>query len=59
MTNESVPAIQAECRALIDIFAPAGGFVFSQVHNIQPGIAPEKVLAIYDMALACREERKR
>ena len=44
----------AEARELIGIFAPGGGFVFNQVHNIQPGIPPENILAVYDTALAYR-----
>ena len=59
VTNGTIDEIRQECRALIDNFAPGGGFVFSQVHNIQPGIAPEKVLAIYDTALAYRAEQKK
>lgn len=52
--NGTLEEIRAETRKLIDIFSPEGGFVFSQVHNIQPGISPEKILAIYDTALAAR-----
>ncbi len=47
-------ACREEARRLIEIFAPGGGFVFTQVHNIQPGIPPENVLAAYDEALSYR-----
>ncbi len=42
--------IEKEVKELMSIFAPGGGFVFTQVHNIQADISPEKVLAIYDTA---------
>jgi uroporphyrinogen decarboxylase len=50
--------IRRETRALIEIFAPGGGYVFNQVHNIQANVAPEKILAIYDTALAYRDEQR-
>lgn len=33
--------------ANIEIFKPGGGFVFSQVHNIQAGVPPENIEAMY------------
>jgi len=32
----------------VDILAPGGGFVFCQVHNVQPDVPPENVLAMYE-----------
>lgn len=46
----SISEIKDEVRRLIDVFAKDGGFVFTQVHNIQADVSPEKVLAIYDTA---------
>jgi uroporphyrinogen decarboxylase len=37
-------------RELIEIFAPGGGFVFNQIHNIQAGIPPENIVAMFDAA---------
>ncbi len=34
----------------IKIFAPGGGFVFNQVHAIQPTISPNDICAIFDTA---------
>jgi len=34
----------------IRIFAPGGGFVFTPVHNIQPDVPPENVVAMFDAA---------
>lgn len=45
-----------EARRMIDILAPGGGFVFNQVHNIQTGIPPEKVIALYDTAIDERRD---
>jgi uroporphyrinogen decarboxylase len=38
-------------RALIEIFAPGGGFVFCQVHNIQANVPPENIVAMFEAAL--------
>ena len=32
---------------------PGGGYVFNNVHNIQPGVPPENVVAMYDAAYEC------
>jgi uroporphyrinogen decarboxylase len=32
----------------MDIFAPGGGFVFTQVHNIMPHVPPENIVAMYE-----------
>ena len=31
---------------------PGGGYVFNNVHNIQSGVPPENVVALYDAAYA-------
>jgi uroporphyrinogen decarboxylase len=38
-------------RELIDIWAPGGGYVFCQVHNIQANVPPENVVAMFETAL--------
>ncbi len=50
LTNCKVEEIEDEVKRLIDIFKVGGGFVFTQVHNIQANISPEKVVAVYDSA---------
>jgi len=37
-------------KNLIRIFAPRGGFVFANIHNIQPGIPPENIVAMFKTA---------
>ncbi len=53
--TDSLPEIYNHCRKMIDIFAPGGGFVFTQVHNILADISPEKVMTIYQAALDARK----
>ncbi len=47
----TVGEVREEVKRRIGDFAPAGGFVFTQVHNIQPGVPPENIVAMYEAAL--------
>lgn len=40
--------VRSETRRLLDDFMPGGGFVFAAGHNIQTGVPPENVLALFD-----------
>jgi len=40
--------VRKEVRERIRIFAPRGGFVFNTIHNVQPKIPVENVLAMYE-----------
>ena len=40
--------VRAEVKKRIKDFAPGGGFVFNQVHNIQAGVPPENIAAMYE-----------
>ena len=45
-----VSAINMNTKKLkkrIEDLAPGGGFVFNQVHNIQAGVPPENIMAMY------------
>jgi uroporphyrinogen decarboxylase len=42
--------IARHVREQVEIFAPGGGFVFNQIHNIQADIAPENIVAMFDVA---------
>jgi uroporphyrinogen decarboxylase len=44
----SADDVRRETERMIDIFAPRGGFIFAQVHNIQPLVPLENVLAMFD-----------
>ena len=51
LTHGTIDEIIAECKEMIKCYAPGGGFVFSQIHNIQADISPEKILAVFNTAL--------
>ena len=51
LTHGTLEEIIEECKAMIKCYAPGGGFVYSQIHNIQADIAPEKIVAVFDTAL--------
>ncbi len=42
--------IRNEVRKNIAIFKPGGGYVFNNVHNIQPGVPAENIVAFFDTA---------
>lgn len=42
--------VKDHVRRNIDTFAPGGGFVFCQVHNILAEVPPENVVAMYEAA---------
>lgn len=50
LTNGSIGDIKREVKEMMEIFSPGGGYVFTQVHNIQPNISPEKITAVYKTA---------
>jgi uroporphyrinogen decarboxylase len=39
-----------EVKRRIDDLAPGGGFVFSPIHNVQTGVPPENVVAMFQTA---------
>ncbi|GAI49383.1 unnamed protein product [marine sediment metagenome] len=48
LRNGNSMQIRDEVRRRIDDLAAGGGFVFTQVHNIQPDVPPENIMAMYD-----------
>jgi uroporphyrinogen decarboxylase len=40
--------IKKHVKECISILAPGGGFVFNQLHNIQPDVPPENMMAMYE-----------
>ena len=48
--NATPEEIREHVRERIRIFAPGGGFVFNQVHNIQTNVPPENIVAMLDAA---------
>ncbi len=40
--------VYAHTRHNVEMLKPGGGFVFCQVHNIQAGVPPENIVAMYE-----------
>lgn len=43
--------VRRQVRERLEIFAPGGGYVFNQIHNVQHGVPPENVVAMFEAAL--------
>lgn len=52
LPNASPEQIKKHVSEQAEIFAPGGGFVFNQIHNIQADVPPENIVAMFDAALA-------
>jgi uroporphyrinogen decarboxylase len=49
--NVATPAeIKEHVRHNLEIFKPGGGYVFNNVHNLQAGVPPENIVALFDAA---------
>jgi uroporphyrinogen decarboxylase len=42
--------VRNEVRSNLEIFKAGGGYVFNNVHNIQSGVPPQNVVALFDAA---------
>jgi len=42
--------VREHVRRNLDAFKPGGGYVFNNVHNIQVGVPPENIVALFDAA---------
>jgi uroporphyrinogen decarboxylase len=42
--------LREHVKELIRIFAPRGGFIYSSIHNIQPGVPPENIVTMFKTA---------
>ncbi|MCL2363709.1 MAG: hypothetical protein FWC71_03490 [Defluviitaleaceae bacterium] len=56
LPTASTDEIITHVQDMIHIFAPGGGFVFNQVHNIMGDIAPDKIVAMFDAAYITQRE---
>ena len=45
--------VAAEVRRVFDILGPGGGYVLAAVHNIQPDVPPENILALFEAGRQC------
>lgn len=46
--------VRQEVKKMIEIFRTGGGFVFNAVHNIQPGVPVENMLAMFETVKSYR-----
>ncbi|MBN1934051.1 MAG: methyltransferase [Anaerolineae bacterium] len=45
--------VAADVRRRVEVFAPGGGFVFQQIHNIMADVPPENVVAMLEAVNEC------
>ena len=50
LPTASPEEVREHVRWNLEIWKPGGGYVFNNVHNIQAGVPPENVVAMYDAA---------
>jgi uroporphyrinogen decarboxylase len=50
LPSASPARIRDDVRRHLEIWKPGGGYVFNNVHNIQAGVPPENIVALYDAA---------
>ncbi|TFG67547.1 MAG: hypothetical protein E4H27_08865 [Anaerolineales bacterium] len=48
--------VRAEVRKRIMDLAPGGGYILTAVHNIQPDVPPQNIVAMYDEAKAIKRK---
>jgi len=44
------PEVKEHVRRNVEAFKPGGGYVFNSVHNLQAGVPPENIVALFDAA---------
>jgi uroporphyrinogen decarboxylase len=49
----TLDGIRREVRERVELLGQGGGHVFATIHNIQPDIPPEKIMAIYETVAGC------
>lgn len=50
LPNATPEEIDRHVKERIEIFAPGGGYVFNQIHNVQSNVPPENVVAMFAAA---------
>lgn len=48
LPNGTPSQVKDDVKKRIDALAPGGGFVFAAVHNIQPDVPPENIMAMWE-----------
>lgn len=50
LNNGTVDDVKKMAKEMLDVFSPGGGYVFSQVHNIESCVPAKNVLAAFETA---------
>lgn len=50
LPDGSPSEVRRSVEDTLKVLAPGGGYILAAVHNIQPGVPPENVIAMYDAA---------
>ncbi|MEA1950207.1 MAG: uroporphyrinogen decarboxylase family protein [Planctomycetota bacterium] len=50
LPSASPETVRKHVRGNLEALKPQGGYVFNNVHNIQAGVPPENIVALYDAA---------
>jgi uroporphyrinogen decarboxylase len=45
--------VRVNVRGMFDLMGRGGGYVLAAVHNIQPDVPPENILALFEAGRAC------
>jgi uroporphyrinogen decarboxylase len=53
LSSARPPEVEKHVRQNVEALKPGGGYVFNSVHNIQAGVPPENIVAMFDAAYAC------
>ncbi len=53
LPNGTPEEVYDHVRQRMTVFKPGGGVVFNQVHNIQPNVSAENIIAMLDAAYQC------
>ncbi|MCX5642168.1 MAG: methyltransferase [Candidatus Omnitrophica bacterium] len=51
LPHATAEEVRRHVKEQTTIFAPGGGYVFNQIHNIQHGVPPENIVAMFDAVL--------
>ncbi len=50
LQNGTVQEVKDEVNRRLDDFMPGGGYIFAPIHNIQPGVPAENIVALFESA---------
>jgi uroporphyrinogen decarboxylase len=58
LPNGTTDEVRAAVRSTIDELSPGGGYILAGVHNLQPDVPPDNIVAMYDEALRYGHSKK-